>query len=118
MGATGEATTIDRFERAGIGWYLLLDGAIAANVVLAASPKAYEAAAARVPVPPRRIVQAFVAGTVVVHVAEAMVARRRARSYGMDRSALAWTLGTFVVGFPSLLQQRRVARSAASQVGA
>lgn len=90
-------------------WYLLLDGAIAVNAVLALDERAYEAASEVAPLPPRRNLQKVLAATAGIHVVEALIAARRARRHGLP--AGRWARQTFVVGFPSLLALRRVARS-------
>jgi hypothetical protein len=91
--------------RPGLGWFLLLDGGLATLVVLVASPRAYQRAAASVPLPPPDRMKALLAGAVALHVGEAVVAGRRARRHGLP--AGRWAGQTLGVGFPSLLALRR-----------
>jgi hypothetical protein len=106
---TAAMTTNDRFSSPSPLWFLVLDTGLAATAVLSVSGRTYEKVAAKVPLPPRPVVQALLAGTAVVHVAEAVGAYRFAKARGMDRSAARWAVQTFVVGFPSLLELRKVA---------
>jgi hypothetical protein len=55
---------------------------------------------------PRSVIRGAVAGTVVVHVAEAAVARRWARAAGIDHAG-AWVRTTALYGFPELRHLRR-----------
>lgn len=93
----------DDISRPATGWFLVLDGGILALAILGTSAPAYRAVRARLPLPPRRALVALLAGTAVVHLAEALVAFRTARGRG---SAVPgrWALQTLVVGFPSLRQ--------------
>ena len=106
---TAAVSAHDRFERPPLFWYLVLDSGIASLVLLSVSRPAYEAVAAKVPVPPRSALGAVLIGTAFVHVGEAMVAHRIAKSAGMDRSAMRWARETLVVGFPSILKLRQIA---------
>jgi hypothetical protein len=99
----------DRFERPSMLWYLLLDSGIASLALLSVSAPAYEAVAARVPVPPRPLMKAVLIGTAFVHVGEATLAYRTAKRAGMDRTAGRWARETFVVGFPSILRLKKIA---------
>ena len=97
------------FQRASWGWFALLDGGIVVLSVLTASAGAYRRAAATVPLPPRRALRWLLIATGVIHVTEAAVAARRAGSRGLP--GRKWGLQTFVVGFPSLLELRRLRRA-------
>ncbi len=94
--------------RPSLGWFLLLDGGIVALAALAASPSMHEKAseALPVPLPPQSTLRSLLAGTAVVHVAEALHADRMAKRRGLRRRG--WVFQTFVVGFPSLLAMRKV----------
>lgn len=101
------------FARPALAWFLLLDGGVAALVPLAFSRSAYEKARETVPLPEQSQLRQLVVGTAVVHVGEAAFAYRRAKRLGLGDAAGRWALQTFVVGFPSLLAMRRVARARA-----
>jgi hypothetical protein len=103
-------TEPDTFARPRLGWFLLLDGGIAALTTLSLSQEAYDAASDAVPLPSRSRLQMLLAGTFVIHVVEARVARRRARRHGLPVGR--WTRQTFAVGFPSLLAQRKLIEKA------
>jgi Domain of unknown function (DUF4499) len=93
-------------------WFALLDGGIVALVLLSAVDGAYDAVNAHspAPLPPRRVLRAMLAATVVIHVVEGFVAGRRARRHGLP--SRGWALQTLAVGFPSLLGLRRAIASA------
>ena len=61
---------------------------------------------------PRSVIRGTLAGTVVVHVVEAGVARRWARSAGIDHTG-AWVRTTALYGFPELRHLRRSIAAAA-----
>jgi hypothetical protein len=92
-------------------WFAVLDGGIAALVVLSVMERAYDAVSERspAPLPSRRALRAILAGTVVIHVAEAVAAGRHACRRGLR--ARGWALQTLAVGFPSLLALRRAVRA-------
>jgi len=94
------------FERPRLGWFLLLDGGMVGLATLAFNRRAYEKARDVMPLPEQGQLQVLFAGAVVVHVAEAGVARRMARRRGVPSAR--WALQTFVVGFPSLLRLRSI----------
>lgn len=88
-------------------WFLLLDGGIVVLTRLSLSKPAYDRAseASGNLLPPREVLHALLAGTVVIHVAEALAAGRMARRRGL--SPRGWRLQTLIVGFPSLRALRR-----------
>lgn len=91
--------------RPALAWFALLDGGVIALTSLVVSP-ALEARARQVlPLPSRQVMKAFLVGTAIVHVGEALAAGRTARRHGLP--AGPWARQTFVVGFPSLLALRR-----------
>jgi hypothetical protein len=96
--------------RPSLFWFLLLDGGIVVMIKLVVSQQAYdrlnEMTGDRLP--PRSTVRALLAGTVVIHLAEALAAGRIAKRRGLTPGA--WRLQTFVVGFPSLLALRKAGR--------
>ncbi|HEX3947789.1 MAG TPA: DUF4499 domain-containing protein [Acidimicrobiales bacterium] len=95
------------FTRPAAGWFLLLDGGIAALAVLSASGPAYRAVRQRLPLPQQAALRALLAGSVVVHLLEGTAAYRIARRRGSPEAG-RWGRQTLVVGFPSL---RRLARA-------
>ena len=88
-------------------WFALLDGGMVSLAVLSAGGKASDAVTRRspVPLPPRRVLRATLAGAVLIHVVEAVAAGRQARRRGLP--ARGWALQTLAVGFPSLLALSR-----------
>ena len=99
----------DRFVRPNLAWYLAIQPGLGMLTAVAVSEDAYEQARGRVPLPSRRVCQALVVGTALVHAAEARFAFRKARSLGMRGSAPRWALETLVGGFPVLLSLNKVA---------
>jgi len=93
--------------RPALGWFVVLDGGVVVLATLVASPRAYDVAASRVPLPRHRLLRGLLAATVVIHAAEALAAWRVARGRGLD--ARGWALQTLVVGFPSLRALGRAA---------
>jgi hypothetical protein len=106
---TSAAPPHDRFERATPLWYLAIDGGLATTAAMAMSSSVYDAIAAKVPVPPRKVTQAIWYGSIVVHIAEATYAYRVAKAAGMHRSAARWAAETMIVGFPSILKLQSIA---------
>ena len=98
------------FVRPPLAWFLVLDGGIVALAVLAASDAAYDAAAEAVPLPSRPTVRRLLGVTAALHVGEALYVGRLARRHGLP--AGRWFRQTLVVGFPSTLAARRLARAA------
>lgn len=99
------------FRRPRLGWFLLLDGGIVALTALSASEEAHAKVSEVVPLPARSKLRQMLGFTVGLHVVEALVAGRAARKH--DLPAGRWARQTFVVGFPSLLALRRLARARA-----
>ena len=93
-------------------WFLLLDGGIVILSGLALRKPSYDKAKeiGGDALPPREVLQALLAATVVIHGAEAVAAGRMARRRGL--SPRGWRLQTLVVGFPSLRALRRSATAA------
>jgi transmembrane protein TMEM254 len=91
-------------------WFLLLDGGIIVMIKLVLSQTAYDRLneLSGEKLPPRATVRAMLAGTAVIHLAEALVAGRLAKRRGMAPGG--WRIQTLVVGFPSLLALRKVSR--------
>jgi hypothetical protein len=98
-----------RPTRPALGWFVVLDGGVVALTVLALSPRAHAALDARAPLPSRPVLRALLGLTAVLHVGEALVARRIATRHQLD--GRGWARQTFVAGFPSLVALRREARS-------
>lgn len=109
---TDTATTsssVDVFRRPHRLWYLAIHGGLSSMAAMSLSQGAYDAISAKVPVPPRRAVQAAWLLTGAVHVAEATYAYRFAKAHGMPTTASRWAREVFFLGFPALLEQRAVA---------
>ena len=98
--------------RPSLFWFLLLDGGIVVLTGLALRKPAYTKARemAGDALPPREVLQALLAATVVIHATEAVAAGRMARRRGL--TPRGWRLQTLVVGFPSLLALRRTTPAA------
>jgi hypothetical protein len=90
------------------GWFALLDGGLVALAILASSEETHGRATdvSPIPLPPRHICRSLLANAVAIHVVEALVAGRMARRRGL--SPRGWRGQTLLVGFPSLLQLRRI----------
>jgi hypothetical protein len=97
------------FARPATGWFVLLDGGIAILTLLVASTQVYDAVRRQVPLPSRPGLRAMLAGTAVIHVLEARHAVRTAQRHGLPTGR--WAAQTFVVGFPSLVQLRRLIKT-------
>ena len=92
-------------------WFLLLDGGIVLLARLAFNGGAHRRGTeiSRGSLPPREVLQALLAATVVIHATEALAAGRMARRRGLSPGG--WRLQTLVVGFPSLLAMRQLPAS-------
>ena len=103
---------IDRFVRPSLLWYLAFDGGLVTMAAMAANQKAYDTVseAAPVPVPSRKALQAFLVGTLLLHVVESKVAYGMAKRRGMDKSAVRWGTHALIVGFPTMLKLRKVTK--------
>jgi hypothetical protein len=97
------------FARPAMGWFVLLDGGIAILTLLVASTQAYDAVRKQVPLPSRPGLRAMLAATALIHGFEARHAVRTARRHGLPPGR--WAAQTFVVGFPSLVQLRRLTKT-------
>lgn len=93
----------DTVERPHLGWWVAIPGGFGLIALLALSPSAYafwrEHVSAALS---RGTLAALFVGAVLIHVGEALYARALARHAGLTASAGAWTLQTFLLGFPSL----------------
>jgi hypothetical protein len=91
-------------------WFLLLDGGIIVLIKLVVSQQAYDRLNGLTgeKLPPRSTLRALLAGTAVIHVAEALAAGRIATRRGLAPGG--WRTQTLMVGFPSLLALRRASR--------
>jgi hypothetical protein len=87
-------------------WFLVLDGGIWLLVQFTVNPGLYSKARERSGgrLPPHSAIKGLLAGTVVIHSGEAVLAGRMAARRGLRRRG--WMLQTFVVGFPSLRKLR------------
>jgi hypothetical protein len=97
------------FARPATGWFVLLDGGIAILTLLVASTQVYDAVRKQVPLPSRPGLRAMLAGTAVIHAFEARYAVRTAQRHGLPPGR--WAAQTCVVGFPSLVQLRRLTKT-------
>ena len=88
---------------------MLLDGGIAILALLASSSQVYDAVRKQVPLPSRPGLRAMLVGTAVIHAVEARHAARTARRHGLPPGR--WAAQTCVVGFPSLVELRRLTRT-------
>jgi hypothetical protein len=89
------------------GWFALLDGGIAALILLAWHDGVREAVTqlSPVPLPTQSLARRLLVGTAAIHLVEGVVASRLARRVGLP--SRGWGAQTVVVGFPSLLALRR-----------
>ena len=89
-------------------WFVVLDGGIFVLVQFVRNPALYATARQRTAdrLPPHGTIKALLAGTAVIHVAEAAAAGHMAARRGLPKRG--WILQTFLVGFPSLLKLREV----------
>jgi hypothetical protein len=96
--------------RPSLFWFLLLDGGIILMIKLVLSQTAYDRLneLSGENLPPRSTLRAMLAGTAVIHLAEALAAGRLAKRRGLAPGG--WRIQTFVVGFPSLLALRKASR--------
>ncbi len=96
--------------RPSLFWFLLLDGGIVVLLKLVVSQTAYDRLneLSGQKLPPRSTLRAMLAGTAVIHLAEALAAGRLAKRRGLAPGG--WRIQTFVVGFPSLLALRKAGR--------
>jgi hypothetical protein len=94
-------------------WFALLDGGIAALVILAAHEGAHTLAsrASPAPLPSQEVCRYMLVGTAAIHLAEAVFAGPMARRRGL--SPRGWRRQTLTVGFPSLLALRRIQKPSA-----
>ena len=94
--------------RPAAGWFVALDGGIAALAAVSLSSATHDAIKRRVrSVPPRWAFGLLLIGTAAVHLAEAGAAYRIARTRGSQVPG-RWALQTLAVGSPSLVALRRV----------
>lgn len=101
--------TASSSSRPALAWFVVLDGGVAALTVLALSPSAHAAVQAKAPLPSRPALKGLLGLTAVLHVGEALAARRVAARHNLPVGH--WTRQTLAVGFPSLLALRRTTRS-------
>lgn len=106
----------DPAARPSLAWFAVLDGGVAVLTVLALSPSAHAAVQERTPLPSRPALKGLLGLTAVLHVGEALVARRTASRHGLPLRH--WTRQTFLVGFPSLLALRRTVRARIAETSA
>jgi hypothetical protein len=86
--------------RPSFGWFLLLDGGLAALAALCLLPGLAAAVRRRMPLPSDRALRGLLIGAIVVHLGEGTAAYIAAKAKG--RHAFGWAVQTAVVGFPSL----------------
>jgi len=91
-----------------LGWFVLLDGGLIALAALSASASLHAKAseAAPTPLPPQSALRKLLAGAALTHVGEGLIGARMASRRGLPKRG--WALQTLVVGFPSILQLRKI----------
>jgi Domain of unknown function (DUF4499) len=94
--------------RPSLGWFLLLDGGLITLAALCTNESLHTqvSEAAPIPLPPQSRLKKLLAGAILAHVVEALIGARMASRRGLPKRG--WTLQSFVVGFPSLLQLRKI----------
>ena len=103
----------DRIERPHAGWWVAVLGGLGSLAVVALDPGAYAAWSRSVtPALSQPLLQLALAIALLLHVGEALYARRLAQRAGFERSASGWFWQTLAVGFPSLRLIRRRAGAA------
>lgn len=96
----------DTVERPPIGWWIAVLGGLGLNAWVGFSDAAYAAWSTHVTtVLAQTTIRNIFFAAVAVHAAEAAYAHRIAHRAGW-RSANAWALQTFLLGFPSLTRLR------------
>jgi hypothetical protein len=94
-------------DRPSLLWRAFVVVGVGSLTVLSTSDKAWDAFEENVTdALPRSAVQNLLTGTVALHLAEAILARRWARRGGLDHVG-AWSRTTLVYGFPELGRIRR-----------
>lgn len=108
---TKKPSTRKTFARAGLGWFVLLDGGMVLLVVLVSSRKAYDRLKKIIPLPSRKTVAFILGAATAIHVVEGLFAYRSAKRRGFGDAAFKWALQSLIVGFPSALKMRALART-------
>ncbi|MFN8544066.1 MAG: DUF4499 domain-containing protein [Candidatus Binatia bacterium] len=105
-------TSADTVERPALGWWLAITGGMGGLAFLALDPGAYAWWTEHVTAAfSRGLLEWILVLAIVIHVGEALVARRLARENGLGSSAGGWFWQTLLLGFPSLtLLRRRIER--------
>ena len=98
-------STDDRFDALSPGWFLAIDGLIAALVLAAAWPAAGRRLRRHLPLARPAVLRALVVLTLLAHLGEAVAAARKARAAGLRWRP--WALQTALVGLPSTLALQR-----------
>lgn len=93
-------------------WRLFVIGGVAALAAGSASEAAWRKIEPTVPAKSRRQLQGLLAGTVVVHTAEAIAMRRTVTRDGLPTPG-RWIASTLAWGFPVMYRARKLRRSAA-----
>lgn len=88
-------------------WRLFVTGGVAALIAASASEAAWKKLEPKVPASSRRQLQALLAGTVAVHVSEAIVMRRTTRRDGLPTPG-RWIASTLAWGFPVMYRARKL----------
>jgi Domain of unknown function (DUF4499) len=103
--------TAERVERPHAGWWIVIGGGLGLTYLFAFSPGAYAWWLAHVtPLPPLAMVRRIGIGAALIHVGEALYARRLALRLGLEQTATGWFVQTLALGFPSLRLLRQRAR--------
>lgn len=93
----------DAVDRPALGWWIAIVGGLGLLGVLGLHPGAYALWVRHVTgaFSQSQLLRIFVV-SYVIHVGEALWARRLARRSGLNVSANGWAFQTFLIGFPSL----------------
>ena len=111
----GGRATGDVVDRPHAAWWIAIVGGLALCGLLGFSTAAYTAFATHVTAAvPKWLFATIFVVSYVLHLGEALYAHRLARQKGLNASAPAWAVQTFLIGFPSLrlLQSRAQSASA------
>jgi hypothetical protein len=98
----------DAVERPPVALWIAIVGGLGLSALVGLSDSAYALWCSHVTSAlPQRLIRDIFLGAVVVHAGEAAYAWRLARGAGL-KTAAAWTLQTFLIGFPSLGRLRKL----------
>jgi len=103
----------DTLDRPHVAWWLLVGGGLTVLGLQAFSAPFYAWWVSHVnPLPGQLAMRWILFACFPIHVYEALYVHARARKLGMHRSKMAWTVQTFLLGYPSTHLFRKRARLA------